>query len=165
MRNLRLVPQPGLSEPDGGLLVSWTPGDGDVDMYIVSLSATVGFSSSVISITRFLNSSSWFLMICFDADISPSLYIVVVSVLQDGVAVDTRPVPKHVSSLDFLDLIPGHAYTVTIQSVSGKLTNRNTAVGRAGETQPWISRRDSDLTRHDPVPSCSSSHRHRPAGR
>lgn len=43
VRNLRLVPQPGLSDSAGGLLVSWTPGDGDLDLYIVSLSATVSF--------------------------------------------------------------------------------------------------------------------------
>ncbi|XP_037551667.1 receptor-type tyrosine-protein phosphatase beta, partial [Nematolebias whitei] len=106
VRNLRLVPQPGLSDPDGGLLVSWTPGDGDVDMYIVSLSAT------------------------------------------DGVAVDTRPVPKHVSSLDFLDLIPGHAYTVTIQSLSEKLTNRNTAAGRAAPAAVTALQADNGHTTH-----------------
>lgn len=51
---------------------------------------------------------------------------------QDGVSIDTRPVPKHISSLDFLDLIPGQAYRVSIQSQSGTLTNSNTASGRAG---------------------------------
>ncbi|KAG7218591.1 hypothetical protein INR49_019412 [Caranx melampygus] len=34
--NLHMAPQ-----PVGGLLVTWTPGDGDLDMYIVSLSTTV----------------------------------------------------------------------------------------------------------------------------
>ncbi|KAG7218953.1 hypothetical protein INR49_019400 [Caranx melampygus] len=80
--NLHMAPQ-----PVGGLLVTWTPGDGDLDMYIVSLSTT------------------------------------------DGV-IETRPVPKHVTSLDFLDLTPGHAYTITIQSKSGELINQNTVTGR-----------------------------------
>lgn len=39
--NLHLAPWPGLTDSAGGLLVSWTPGDGDLDMYIVTLSATV----------------------------------------------------------------------------------------------------------------------------
>lgn len=52
-----------------------------------------------------------------------------------GGVVETRPVPKHVSSLDFLDLIPGHTYTITVQSLSGKLTNTNTATGRTGKTE------------------------------
>lgn len=47
--------------------------------------------------------------------------------------VETRPVLKHVSSLDFLNLIPGHAYTLTVQSLSGKLTNSDAATGRAGK--------------------------------
>lgn len=39
--NLRLVPQRGKTDADGELKVSWTPGDGDVDMYAVSLTTTV----------------------------------------------------------------------------------------------------------------------------
>lgn len=46
--------------------------------------------------------------------------------------VDTRPVPKHECSLDFLDLIPGHAYSLTVQSLSGKLRNGTTGTGRTG---------------------------------
>lgn len=46
---------------------------------------------------------------------------------------ETRPVPEHVTSLDFGDLTPGQAYTVTIQSKSGELINQNAATGRAGE--------------------------------
>ncbi|XP_031696370.1 receptor-type tyrosine-protein phosphatase beta-like, partial [Anarrhichthys ocellatus] len=41
--NLHLVPQ-----SVGGLLVSWTPGDGDLDMYIVSLSTTVSLKHIII---------------------------------------------------------------------------------------------------------------------
>uniref|UniRef100_A0A3B3XXJ2 protein-tyrosine-phosphatase n=1 Tax=Poecilia mexicana TaxID=48701 RepID=A0A3B3XXJ2_9TELE len=89
-KNLRLIPQPGRTDSGAGLLFSWTPGHGDLDLYKVSLST------------------------------------------MDGVSIDTRPVPKHVSSLDFLDLIPGQAYRVSIQSQSGTLTNGNTASGRAG---------------------------------
>lgn len=55
---------------------------------------------------------------------------------QDGANIETRPVPKHVSTLDFLDLIPGNAYTVTIQSLSGELTNRNVVSGRTGKRRP-----------------------------
>lgn len=47
---------------------------------------------------------------------------------------ETRHVPRHVSSLDFLDLIPGHAYTITVQSLSGELKNTNAATGRTGIT-------------------------------
>lgn len=39
--NLHLVPQPGTTDSTGGLQVSWTAGDGDMDMYTVSLSTTV----------------------------------------------------------------------------------------------------------------------------
>uniref|UniRef100_A0A671WGJ5 protein-tyrosine-phosphatase n=1 Tax=Sparus aurata TaxID=8175 RepID=A0A671WGJ5_SPAAU len=98
--NLHLVPQPGRTDSVGGLLVSWTPGEGDMDMYMVSLSTT------------------------------------------------TRPVPKHVSSLDFLNLIPGHAYTVTIQSLSGKLNNSNTATGRTAPARVTALQADNDHTTH-----------------
>lgn len=33
-----------------------------------------------------------------------------------------------------MNLVPGHAYTVTIQTLSGKLNNSNAATGRTGET-------------------------------
>ena len=36
-----MAPRPGLKDSLGGLLVTWTPGDGDLDMYVVSLSTTV----------------------------------------------------------------------------------------------------------------------------
>uniref|UniRef100_A0A3B4UK47 protein-tyrosine-phosphatase n=1 Tax=Seriola dumerili TaxID=41447 RepID=A0A3B4UK47_SERDU len=101
--NLHMAPQRGLKDSAGGLLVTWTPGHGDLDMYIVSLTTTV----------------------------SPS-----------------RPVPKHVSSLDFLDLIPGHAYTITIQSLSGKLTNTNTVTGRTAPASVTALQADNDHTTH-----------------
>ncbi|XP_030296412.1 receptor-type tyrosine-protein phosphatase beta [Sparus aurata] len=104
--NLHLVPQPGRTDSVGGLLVSWTPGEGDMDMYMVSLSTT------------------------------------------DGAVIETRPVPKHVSSLDFLNLIPGHAYTVTIQSLSGKLNNSNTATGRTAPARVTALQADNDHTTH-----------------
>ncbi|XP_017294772.1 receptor-type tyrosine-protein phosphatase beta isoform X2 [Kryptolebias marmoratus] len=106
VRNLRLVPQPGLSDSVGGLQVSWTRGDGDVDMYIVSLSAA------------------------------------------DGVAVETRRVLKHVSSLDFQDLTPGDTYTATIRSLSGNLTNRNTAAGRTAPAAVTALQADNGHTTH-----------------
>uniref|UniRef100_A0A8C9ZEK3 protein-tyrosine-phosphatase n=1 Tax=Sander lucioperca TaxID=283035 RepID=A0A8C9ZEK3_SANLU len=100
--NLRLSPRSSV----GGLLVSWTPGGGDLDMYIVTLSTT------------------------------------------DGVVVETRPVPKHVSSLDFQDLTPGLAYTISVQSLSGKLTNRNTATGRTAPARVTALQADNDHTTH-----------------
>lgn len=39
--NLHLVPQPGLTDSVAGLLASWLPGEGDLDMYIVSLLTVV----------------------------------------------------------------------------------------------------------------------------
>lgn len=45
---------------------------------------------------------------------------------------DKRPVPKHTCSQEFLDLVPGHAYILTVQSVSGRLTNGSRGTGRAG---------------------------------
>lgn len=45
--NLRLAPYAGLKAPVGGLLVSWTPGDGDLDMYIVSLSTAVSPAADI----------------------------------------------------------------------------------------------------------------------
>uniref|UniRef100_A0A4W6D1H1 protein-tyrosine-phosphatase n=1 Tax=Lates calcarifer TaxID=8187 RepID=A0A4W6D1H1_LATCA len=104
--NLHMAPHPGLKDSVGGLLVSWTPGDGDLDMYIVSLSTT------------------------------------------DGVVVETRPVPKHVSSLEFADLIPGRAYTITVQSLSGKLTNTNTVTGRTAPASVTALQADNDHTTH-----------------
>uniref|UniRef100_A0A3Q3W1C4 protein-tyrosine-phosphatase n=1 Tax=Mola mola TaxID=94237 RepID=A0A3Q3W1C4_MOLML len=99
VRNLHLAPQPGLTDSVGGLLVTWTPGDGDLDMYIISLSTT-------------------------------------------------RSVPKHVSSLDYLDMVPGHAYTLTVQSLSGKLTNNNTATGRTAPARVTALQADNDHTTH-----------------
>ncbi|XP_054480416.1 receptor-type tyrosine-protein phosphatase beta [Anoplopoma fimbria] len=104
--NLHLAPRSGLTDSVGGLLVSWTPGGGDLDMYIVSLSTT------------------------------------------DGVVIETRPVPKHVSSLDFLDLIPGQAYTITVQSLSDKLTNSNKATGRTAPARVTALQADNDHTTH-----------------
>ncbi|XP_034382394.1 receptor-type tyrosine-protein phosphatase beta [Cyclopterus lumpus] len=104
--NLHLAPQAVLTDSVGGLLVSWTPGDGDLDMYSVSLSTA------------------------------------------DGGVIETRPVPKHVSSLDFLDLTPGHAYAITVQSLSGKLTNNNTAVGRTAPARVTALQADNDQTTH-----------------
>lgn len=46
--------------------------------------------------------------------------------------VDKRPVPKQECSLDFLDLIPGQAYSLTVQSVSGTLTNGVSGAARTG---------------------------------
>uniref|UniRef100_A0A3Q3J0X5 protein-tyrosine-phosphatase n=1 Tax=Monopterus albus TaxID=43700 RepID=A0A3Q3J0X5_MONAL len=60
----------------------------------------------------------------------------IISCLQDGAVVETRRVPKHVTSLDFLGLIPGHAYTITIQSLSGELINSNTATSRQRPHHP-----------------------------
>ncbi|XP_038563697.1 receptor-type tyrosine-protein phosphatase beta [Micropterus salmoides] len=104
--NLHLGPRSGLTDSVGGLLVSWTPGDGDLDVYNVSLSTT------------------------------------------DGAIVETRTVPKHVSSLDFVDLIPGRAYTITIQSLSGTLTNRKTATGRTAPARVTALQADNDHTTH-----------------
>ncbi|KAM8739685.1 receptor-type tyrosine-protein phosphatase beta [Acanthopagrus schlegelii] len=104
--NLHLVPRPGRTDTVGGLLVSWTPGEGDMDMYIVSLSTT------------------------------------------DGAVIETRPVPKHVSSLDFVNLVPGHAYTVTIQTLSGKLNNSNAATGRTAPARVTALQADNDHTTH-----------------
>lgn len=97
------------------------------------------------------------------------VYTVVTSCFQDGAVIETRPVPKHVSSLDFLNLVPGHAYTVTIQSLSGKLNNSNTATGRTGETLVKI-QMDSDELMLIIIDYCvcvepsSSGQSHGPAG-
>ncbi|KAM3588202.1 uncharacterized protein V6R79_023919 [Siganus canaliculatus] len=106
VRNLHMTPLPGFSESTAGLSVSWTPGDGDLDTYIASLTTT------------------------------------------DGVLVDTRLVPKHVTSLEFLELIPGLAYTMTVQSLSGQLKNRNTASGRTAPARVTALQADNDHTTH-----------------
>ena len=36
-----MLPQRGQTDSVSGLLVTWMPGDGDLDMYVVSLSTTV----------------------------------------------------------------------------------------------------------------------------
>lgn len=35
------MPRAGLPDSVGGLVAMWTPGDGDLDMYVVSLSTPV----------------------------------------------------------------------------------------------------------------------------
>ncbi|XP_061524236.1 receptor-type tyrosine-protein phosphatase beta isoform X2 [Phycodurus eques] len=65
-----------------------------------------------------------------------------------GVVVETRLVPKHVSSLDFLDLIPGHAYNLTVQSRSGELTNSNMASGRTAPAHVSALQADKEHTPH-----------------
>lgn len=45
---------------------------------------------------------------------------------------DKRLASKHTFSQEFLDLVPGHAYTLTVQSVSGTLTNGSSGTGRTG---------------------------------
>ncbi|KAM9846095.1 receptor-type tyrosine-protein phosphatase beta [Aulostomus maculatus] len=102
VRNLHLGPMDSV----GGLVATWMPGEGDLDMYNISLSAA------------------------------------------DGMVVKTRQVPKHVSSLDFPDLIPGHAYTITVQSLSGKLTSSNTAIGRTAPARVTALQADNDHTTH-----------------
>ncbi|CAN9508322.1 unnamed protein product [Ophioblennius macclurei] len=104
--NLHMEPQPGLTESSAGLKVSWTPGDGDLDLYVVSLKTP------------------------------------------DDVVMETRPVPKHVTTLDFMDLIPGHAYSVTVQSLSGKLTSDATASGRTAPARVTALQADNDHTTH-----------------
>lgn len=123
MRNLRLTPWPGQTDSACGLVVSWTPAHGDLDMYVVSLSTAVSPDRCLI------HQSS-------DGRGDRS---VVTSCLQKGAVMETRPVPKHVSTLDFLDLVPGTAYSLTVQSLSGKLTNSSTATGRTGRTSRSIS--------------------------
>ncbi len=49
VRNLHLSPRPVKKDSVGGLLVSWTPGDGDLDTYIVSLSYTVSPTARTVS--------------------------------------------------------------------------------------------------------------------
>lgn len=61
VRNLNLAPQPGLSDSAGGLLVSWTPGDGDLDLLMVSLSAKVGFLRYLVIVWK--NAESWFTLV------------------------------------------------------------------------------------------------------
>ncbi|XP_047245590.1 receptor-type tyrosine-protein phosphatase beta isoform X2 [Girardinichthys multiradiatus] len=105
-KNLRMIPQPGRTVSNGGLFFSWTPGQGDLDFYKVSLST------------------------------------------RGGGSIDTRPVPKHVSSLGFLDLIPGQVYTVTIQSQSGTLSNSNAVTGRTAPATVTALQADNGHTTH-----------------
>lgn len=49
--NLRLAPQPGLMDSTAGLLATWTHGDGDRELYAVSLSTPVSLTANT-SITR-----------------------------------------------------------------------------------------------------------------
>ncbi|XP_047431012.1 receptor-type tyrosine-protein phosphatase beta [Mugil cephalus] len=106
VRNLRLAPPPGAMDSAGQLTVFWTPGDGDLDMYAVSLSTA------------------------------------------DGAVIETRPVPKHVTSLDFISLCPGKSYVITVQSLSGKLTNNITATGRTAPARVTALQADNGRTTH-----------------
>ncbi|MEQ2172241.1 hypothetical protein GOODEAATRI_019088, partial [Goodea atripinnis] len=67
---------------------------------------------------------------------------------EGGVSIDTRPVPKHISSLGFLDLIPGQVYTVTIQSQSGTLSNSNAVSGRTAPATVTALQADNGHTTH-----------------
>ncbi|XP_011489637.1 receptor-type tyrosine-protein phosphatase beta isoform X1 [Oryzias latipes] len=106
VQNLQMVPQPGRSDSVAGLLVSWTPGGGDLDVYLVTLSN------------------------------------------QDGASIDIRPVPKYVSTLDYLELIPGQVYSVTVQSRSGKLTNDSSRSGRTAPAGVTALQADNGHTAH-----------------
>ncbi|XP_030645845.1 receptor-type tyrosine-protein phosphatase beta [Chanos chanos] len=53
-----------------------------------------------------------------------------VELFQGSHLLETKRVPKHVTEADFQNLQPGQLYTVTMQSVSGKLINNSTASGR-----------------------------------
>ncbi|XP_038161140.1 receptor-type tyrosine-protein phosphatase beta isoform X2 [Cyprinodon tularosa] len=64
------------------------------------------------------------------------------------VSADTRVVPKHVSSLEFLDLNPGQAYIVTIQSQSGILTNSSTVSARTAPAAVTALQADNGHTTH-----------------
>ncbi|XP_029018669.1 receptor-type tyrosine-protein phosphatase beta [Betta splendens] len=104
--NLHLVPPLNLKDSDGRLSATWTHGEGDLDLYVVSL---FGPGGSVI---------------------------------------ETRPVPKHVTSLDFSELIPGAMYSITVQSKSGTLTNSITALGRTAPARVTALQADNDHTTH-----------------
>lgn len=101
VRNLHARP----GDQAASLRVSWTPGDGDVDMYTVSLS-------------------------------------------QGGHLLETRPVPKHVTELDFQGLIPGQLYGVEVQALSGILVNNSTTTGRTVPSRVTALQADSDHTTH-----------------
>ncbi|XP_052362464.1 receptor-type tyrosine-protein phosphatase beta [Oncorhynchus keta] len=101
VRNLHARP----GEQAASLRVSWTPGDGDVDMYTVSLS-------------------------------------------QGSHLLETRPVPKHVTELDFQGLVPGQLYGVEVQSLSGILVNNSTTTGRTVPSTVTALQADSDHTTH-----------------
>ncbi|XP_053718746.1 receptor-type tyrosine-protein phosphatase beta [Synchiropus splendidus] len=103
IRNLHLVPHQTLL---GQLMVTWTPADGDLDMYIVSLSGP------------------------------------------DGKVVESRYAPKHVSSLEYLNLTPGQVYTVIVQSLSGQLSNSHRATGRTAPARVTALQADNDHTTH-----------------
>uniref|UniRef100_A0A8K9UNM4 protein-tyrosine-phosphatase n=1 Tax=Oncorhynchus mykiss TaxID=8022 RepID=A0A8K9UNM4_ONCMY len=101
VRNLHARP----GDQAASLRVSWTPGDGDVDMYTVSLS-------------------------------------------QGAHLLETRPVPKHVTELDFQGLVPGQLYGVEVQSLSGILVNNSTTTGRTVPSTVTALQADSDHTTH-----------------
>uniref|UniRef100_A0A8C7KFF9 protein-tyrosine-phosphatase n=1 Tax=Oncorhynchus kisutch TaxID=8019 RepID=A0A8C7KFF9_ONCKI len=101
VRNLHARP----GDQAASLRVSWTPGDGDVDMYTVSLS-------------------------------------------QGEQLLETRPVPKHVTELDFQGLVPGQLYGVEVQSLSGILVNNSTTTGRTVPSTVTALQADSDHTTH-----------------
>ncbi|KAM9771865.1 receptor-type tyrosine-protein phosphatase beta isoform 2-T2 [Syngnathus typhle] len=105
--DLRLTPR--RPPADGGLTARWTAALGDVDVYVVSLSAAAAARGDVA---------------------------------------ESRLVPEHVSSLDFLDLIPGQAYNITVQSRSGELTNSEAASGRTAPAPVSGLQADKEHTPH-----------------
>ncbi|XP_020781984.1 receptor-type tyrosine-protein phosphatase beta isoform X1 [Boleophthalmus pectinirostris] len=74
------------------------------------------------------------------------MYIVSLSTESD--LIDRRPVLKHVSSREFVDLIPGQLYIVTVQSESGKLTTNSTARCRAAPARVTALQADNAHTTH-----------------
>lgn len=91
VHSLNLTAGPG----NGGLTVSWSSDQGDLDFYTVML-----FKGTHMQ--------------------------------------DVRNVPKHITQKEFHNLVPGQLYSVTVQSVSGTLTNNRTTSGRTGKKHKTI---------------------------
>ncbi|XP_073725516.1 receptor-type tyrosine-protein phosphatase beta [Misgurnus anguillicaudatus] len=71
-----------------------------------------------------------------------------VSLFQGRHVEDITNVLKHVTQIEFHHLLPGQLYSVTVQSISGALTNNHTARGRTDPAAVTVLQADNELSTH-----------------
>uniref|UniRef100_A0A3B3TNW6 protein-tyrosine-phosphatase n=1 Tax=Poecilia latipinna TaxID=48699 RepID=A0A3B3TNW6_9TELE len=150
-KNLRLIPQPGRTDSGAGLLFSWTPGHGDLDLYKVSLSTMVRW---IHSHSLYLIPGQLFLTmnnhLGFSADNGHTTHSLRVSwerpvgafdgyrlqlLDEAGGVVRNRSVAADSQSEQLEGLTSGKRYRVKLVTLSGGVTSLEAAAAE-GQTRP-----------------------------